>query len=121
MSSAVLVPLRLEGLQVGGRAEVREQQEALVEVVREHFGHVGAGGAEEPGHVQPGAHVFLAGGRVHDDARGAAVGEGGTEVAPEAGVGRGRGKFEGLAGQGGGEPGPELFEAMQTGSPRGFV
>ena len=112
---------RVQGVQVGGRAEVGEQQETMVEVLREHFGHVGAGSAEEFGHVQPGAHVFLFGRGVHDDARGAAVGEAGAEVAPEARVGRGRGEVEGLAGQGCGEPGPELFETMQTGSPRTFV
>ena len=113
--------MRLQRLQVGRRAEVGEQQEALVEVLREHLGHMGAGSAEEFGDMQPGAHVLLLGRGVHDHARGAAVGEGGAEVAAEAGVGRGRGELEGLAGQGGGEPGPELFEAMQTGSPQGFV
>jgi hypothetical protein len=115
------IVLRLQGLQVGRRAEIGEQQEALLEVLREHVRHMRAGGSEELGHLQPGAHVLLFGWGVHDDARGAAVGEGGSEVAAEAGVGRGRGEFEGLAGQDAGEPGPELFEAMQTGSPRGFV
>ena len=54
--------------EVGGRAEVGEQQEAAFEVGGEHLGHVHAGVVEQLLHVQPGPDVLVAGRRVHDDA-----------------------------------------------------
>ncbi|EXI76763.1 MAG: hypothetical protein AW07_00162 [Candidatus Accumulibacter sp. SK-11] len=75
-----------QSLQVGGAAEIGEEQEALVEVLRQHLGDVCSGAPEERRNLQERAAVFLFGRRVHDDP-GARVRQGEPEIAPEAGIG----------------------------------
>ncbi len=77
--------LRVERLQVGGGAEIGEQQEARCEVLRQDLGRVHAGRAQQGGDVDERPAVLLVGRSVHDDVA-AAVGEPRAPVAPEAGV-----------------------------------
>jgi hypothetical protein len=84
----------VEPLQVGGGAQVGQQQEAVRHVARDNRRHVHAGALQQAGDVDEGRHVFAFGRRIHRDQGLAQLAlEGGQdvepEVAPEAGVGRG--------------------------------
>ena len=78
------------------RAEVGEQQEAAVEVLREDRGRVHAGVGQQRGNVHERAAILLRRRRVHRDqrrapARARGVGERDAEIAAKARVG-GRGR-----------------------------
>ena len=111
-------------LQVGGVAEVGQQQETLGRVLRQHLRHRDAGGGEQLRHVNERPHVFLRRRRVHHDQR-AAGGAIEAEIAAEAGIGRGwsqrvgqqRGEFRACVQRG--EPLPELRQARVGGGRRG--
>jgi hypothetical protein len=85
----------VEPRQVGGGAEVGQQQEAVGHVARDDGRHVDAGALEQAGDVDEGRHVFALGRGVHRDQGrpqpGLQLGQHvEPEVAPEAGVARGR-------------------------------
>jgi hypothetical protein len=95
-SRAALASVQL--VEIGARAEIGEQQEALSQVLRQHLGRVHAGFMQHARDVHERPAVFPLGRRVHHDVA-AAVGEGGAPVAAEAGVGGSRGEGEGRAAQ----------------------
>ncbi len=87
-------------LQEGLRAEVRQQQEALGEVLGHDLGRVEAPAAQQPrdGHERPA--ILLLRRRVHHDPAAGAVARaslGHPKVAAKAGVGGGRGEGDGGA------------------------
>ena len=59
----------VDQLRHGRAAEVFQQQEAGVDVARQHLRHAHAAGVEQVAHAQPGAHVFPVRRRVHHDPR----------------------------------------------------
>ncbi len=85
-----------QGVQVERVAQVGEQQEALRGVAGQHPRRMQTGAVDEAGHLHEGAHVLLRRRRVHHDERAGAGLH--AEVAPEAGVGRGRLQRGGLEG-----------------------
>ncbi len=77
--------LRVELVQVGARAEVGEEEEALRQILREDLGGVHAGLAQQACHVHEGPAILLVRRRGHRDDR-AALGIAHAEVAAEARV-----------------------------------
>ena len=72
----------------GLRANVVEQHEALRLVPRQDAWGIQAGVEHQAGDAHKGFAVFFVGRGVHDDAR--ALGRVNAEIAPKAGIGRGR-------------------------------
>ena len=101
-----------ERLQVGGAAQVGQEQETFFEILLVDVRHMHAGGPEKLGHLDVGPAIFVGGRGVHDDQRHGIVSECNPEVAPEAGVGAGRSDFKGAAGKFGGDPGLELLASF---------
>ena len=58
----------VDDVQVGVRAEVFQQQETGIDVLRQHPRHAYAAGFEQAAHLQPRPHVFLVRRRIHHDA-----------------------------------------------------
>jgi hypothetical protein len=83
-------------LQVGARAEVGEEEEALREVLREHLRRVHAGFGQHARDAHEGPRILPVGRRIHGDVA-LAVAERGAKVAAEAGVFGSRGQREGGA------------------------
>jgi hypothetical protein len=75
-------------LQVGRAAEIREQQKALLEILRQDFGHMYSRLLKKRRNVDEGPAVFLVGRGVHDDP-GRFVRQVDTKITPKAGIGRG--------------------------------
>jgi len=72
-------------VQVGARAQVGEEQKALLEVLGQYLGSIHSGVPKQMRHVHEGTAVFLVRRGVHHHERTAIV-ERGAEVAPETGV-----------------------------------
>ena len=79
----------LQHVEVGGAAEVVQQQEALFEVLRQHPRRVDARLGEQTGDMDERAAVFVGRRRVHQDAAATVARIGQPEVAPEARIRRG--------------------------------
>ena len=78
----------VERFQVSGATQIGEQQEALLQVLRQHGGHVHAGIAEQAGHGDERLAVLVRWRGIHGDER--ALARRDAEIAAEAGVGGGR-------------------------------
>ena len=57
----------VQGVQIRGRAQVGQQQEALLQVLRDDVGHGHAGAFQQAGHLDKGGYVFALGRRIHGD------------------------------------------------------
>jgi hypothetical protein len=76
-----------ELVQVGGRSEVGQQQEAALDILFQDRGNRYAGLAEYLGHMNKRTHIFLGRRCIHDD-KGRSLRAIDPEVATETGVGR---------------------------------
>jgi len=57
----------IERIQIGGFAQIRKQQKALLEVLRKDLGHVHSGFGKETRYAHERPAVLLVGRRVHCD------------------------------------------------------
>jgi hypothetical protein len=94
----------VQGHEIGGVAEIRQQQETFFQVFRVDFRRVGAGRPEQAGDMQIGPAVLMAGRRIHDHET-SRLGDG-PEIAAKTGVGGGGFQGEKRIGQDGLRPFP---------------
>ena len=73
--------------EVGGGAEVGEQQKALLQILRQYRRRIEAGLAQQVRDLDERPAVLLLRRRIHDDAALAAVGKTDAEIAAKTGVG----------------------------------
>ena len=106
-----------EGLsrQHWARGLTRKQQDRLERIALEHLRDLRAGVAEQLRDGDEGAHVFLVRRGVHGDAGVGLAVDADAEVAPEAGIGRGRGEVDAAAGETALKPCLELRESLHGG------
>ena len=90
--------ITVQRLQVGGTAQVGQQQKTLPQVLRIHVRHMRPRRFEQLGDMQKRAAVLVLRRSVHHDER-PPIRESGAKIAAEAGIGGGRGKGKGLAGK----------------------
>jgi hypothetical protein len=75
-----------DDVQVSVGAEVLHQEEACIDILRQHLRHAHAAAFEQLANAQPGTNVFLVRGRIHHDVRRRDAG--GAPVAAEARIHR---------------------------------